>query len=237
MFNIDENRSSIIFYYTPNDWYIKVVLYLLGAVVGLEIFRQQIPEIILLQLVPGFYLLLVLLVFIFFFIVLNFIEKGFRKIDRKKTWGTKTSKKLKFFSLGIFLLVLAISSFLLVFDNLLPLSLESFNNFGERTIENTWSFQEILNLELTLIFILLLISQFPLFSGFIYNTETNMKILPKYWKILSVISFIGSGIITPTIDGYTQFCFAISAISLYFIILFFNFQRIFIKFNGILSFG
>ena len=40
------------------------------------------------------------------------------------------------------------------------------------------------------------------------NNEKDVIVFPEFWKSLSFIVFIAAGILTPTIDGYTQLSFA-----------------------------
>jgi len=63
------------------------------------------------------------------------------------------------------------------------------------------------------------------------SNEKEKNILPEFWKPLSFIVFIISGLLTPTIDGYTQLSFAFSSLSLYVIIITILGKRIDIKFN------
>jgi Sec-independent protein secretion pathway component TatC len=65
------------------------------------------------------------------------------------------------------------------------------------------------------------------------STEKDSQILPEYWKILSLVIFLLSGFLTPTIDGYTQLSFSFSAISLYFILINLTQKRVTIRFNGL----
>jgi Sec-independent protein secretion pathway component TatC len=113
----------------------------------------------------------------------------------------------------------------------LLLSLDSFNTYGEKTLENIWSFDEVINLELILLITLLILSQIPFFILLNVSNEKEKNILPEFWKPLSFIVFIISGLLTPTIDGYTQLSFAFSSLSLYVIIITILGKRIDIKFN------
>jgi ERCC4-type nuclease len=60
----------------------------------------------------------------------------------------------------------------------------------------------------------IVLSQIPIFGFLKSNTEKFLLILPKYWKRVSVSIVLIAAVITPTIDGYTQFLFAFSALSL-----------------------
>lgn len=237
MLNIEENRTSSSFYDTRQDFSIKAAGYVLAAIPTIELFREQIPETSLVQLIPGFYFLLILVFSFLFLVVSSLIERIFPRLDKLKASGTKTNKKMQFFPQLILLFLFCFSSVLLVFDNLLPLSLDSFNSVGERALENNWSFQDVYTLELSLITTLLVLSTFPIVALFTFYSEEDVKVLPTYWRNLTSISFIGAGIITPTIDGYTQICFGLSAVILYLIVFGLTFKRTSSKLKGISSFG
>ena len=137
-----------------------------------------------------------------------------------------------FLKFGFFLFYLSLGTTL---NSVIPLSLDSFNNYGEKTLENIWSFDEVITLEIILLIILLTLSQIPLFILIGLNNEKEKNILPEFWKPLSFIIFIVSGLLTPTIDGYTQLSFAFSSLSLYLIIILILSKRIDLKFNTVQS--
>jgi len=118
-------------------------------------------------------------------------------------------------------------------NSVIPLSLDSFNSYGEKTLENIWSFDEVLSLEIILLIILITLSQFPLLVVTYVSTEKDSQILPEYWKSLSFVIFLISGFLTPTIDGYTQLSFSFCAISLYFILINLIQKRVNLRFNGL----
>jgi len=235
MLNLDETLVINSSYTIQKDVYLRALLYSIGVFSFLEIIRGQVAEIDLLQLVPGSYLILVF----FSFLLLVSLSKSFFEIpfelDNKKECGTKTSTRLELTILvkfGIFLLFVLL---FFVFNTIFPLSLDSFESYGEKSLENLWSFEEVLNLEIVLCGIVILLSQLPNVSLFYLTTEKESTILPEFWKNFSFSVFLISGIITPTIDGYTQLSFAFAAISLYLTLLNLIEKRISFKFLGSLS--
>jgi Sec-independent protein secretion pathway component TatC len=130
------------------------------------------------------------------------------------------------FGLSLFLLGTIIS-----LNTIIPLGLDAFYSYGEKTLENFWSFDEVLNLETILLIVLITLSQIPVVSLNTLNTEKDVNFLPEFWKTLSLVIFLASGFITPTIDGYTQLSFALSAISLYLIVISILEKRVNVKFN------
>jgi Sec-independent protein secretion pathway component TatC len=127
---------------------------------------------------------------------------------------------------------LLFTGLIVVFNSVIPLSLDSFNNYGEKTLENLWSFDEVLTLEITLFIILIVLSQLPVVIITAFTTEKDVNIFPEFWKSLSLFIFLVAGLLTPTIDGYTQLSFAGSAVSLYLIIISVTEKKVNIKFPG-----
>jgi hypothetical protein len=237
MLNVEENLLIIPNYLIQEDFFIKTFAYAFSLLTIIEIIRNQVPEINLLQLVPGVYLFLLFIIFLFLIFISNSFLSLPGKIETRFSFGTKTISKMNFF------LSLRLSFFLFFFFVLFSLitiiqvSLDSFNNYGEKTLENLWSLTEVINLEIILLFILILFSQLPIFSLFFLKTEKNLKELPLFWKPLILFIFILSGFLTPTIDGYTQLNFSISAFSIYLFIISLLKKRNRIKYNGISIFG
>jgi Sec-independent protein secretion pathway component TatC len=93
----------------------------------------------------------------------------------------------------------------------------------------------VITLEIVLLTILLSLCQIPIIFIVSLNNEKEISVLPEYWKTISFVIFIFSGILTPTIDGYTQLSFAFSALSLYLIIIIILTKRLDIKFNSLKS--
>lgn len=233
MLNLEETLSSNSDYTTQRDLYWKGFLYSFSIVVFIDSIRSQVAEINLLQLIPGFYLVLLFSSLIFVIFTSDLFFRIPFEIDNKKEFGTKTPRKIQFsillrFSFFFTSIILAIA-----LNAIIPLSLDSFNYFGENTLENTWSFDEVINLELLLVFLLLILVQFPIAIISYLTTEKDANRLPEAWKILIILSIVVAGIVTPTIDGYTQFSFALSAIIFYLIIINIIEKRINVKFCGL----
>lgn len=235
MLNLDETLQIIKDYIIQRDLYLKGFVYITGVFVFLDILRSQVSEINLLQLIPGFYLLLLFVSFVLLLFISNFSLNIPLNIDSKKSLGTKTITKMNQqiklkLSFYFFCSVL-----FLILKSVIPVSLDSFDSYDQETLTNLWSFDEVLSLESFLLTILLILSQIPIVVIINFNTEKDINILLEYWKLFSFIIFIFAGIITPTIDGYTQFNFAVSAISLYLLVISIIGKRIIVKFNGIMS--
>ena len=115
------------------------------------------------------------------------------------------------------------------------MSLDFFNSSGEKTLENLWSFDEVLTIETILLYLLLFLSQFPIIIiPFFYN-EKDLNLLPVFWRPLGLFLIVLSGFITPTVDGFTQLNFAGSAFSFYLMIINFIEKRMNVKFVGFSS--
>ena len=237
MLNLDETLEITSFYVVQRDLYLKGVVYSFGVIVFIEIVRSQVAEINLLQLIPGFYLVLLFLSFLFLMLFSDLFFRVPFENDNTKSFGTKTITKIEKGITMKFSFFLFVTGFLLVLNTVIPLSLDSFNSYGEKTLENIWSFDEVISLETILLIILLILSQTPLVIMSIWTTEKDVNILPEFWKSLSLLIFLAAGFLTPTIDGYTQLSFAGSAVSLYLIIINVIEKRVMIKFNGTLMLG
>jgi len=237
MLNLDETVTINSSYNITRDLYLQCFGYGFPAAVVINFVRAQVPEIDLLQLIPGYYLLLLFSFFVILVIGSDLFLSIAPEIDAKKAWGTKTYTKMQSILSLKYILTFAVLAVILVFNIIFPLSLDSFNTFDGDTLENTWSYNDVNTLETALLFILISTSQFPIFGMLKLTTEKDFLILPDYWKIVSVIAFILSGIVTPTVDGYTQFNFAFSGISLYFLLFFLVQKRLIIKFIGISTLG
>ena len=232
MLNLDVPSLLNISYFRQRDLFFKSFLYSVGVFTLINLLRAQISEINLLQLVPGFYLVLLFICFFFLILTSDFLCRFSLELDHNKSMGTKTLTKLDLgilIRLGLFLLV---SSCLVTINNVIPVSLDSFDFYGEETLENLWSFDEVISLEINLLIIIIIISQLPIFTLGVFGTEKIVNLLPEFWKIVSFIIFLAAGFLTPTIDGYTQLSFSGSAIFLYLIVISLIQKRINIKFNG-----
>lgn len=221
MFNIDDTLLLVSDYNRQKDLYLKIFKQLGTTLSFVEILRAQISEINLLQLIPGFYLILLFLsivVLSFFsdYFLCSIIEKdtekkvGTKTISRKRSLGIKNAQ---FFFFSTILV--------LVLNSVIPIGLDSFNNYDEKTLEDLWSFDEVISLEIALLAILIFLSQCPILVIDSFTTEKDRNYLFGFGKILGFISFLIAGILTPTIDGYTQISFAFSTLFLYSLVLYF----------------
>jgi len=232
MLNLDETIELNNSYLIQRDLYTKGLLYSLGVIVFIDLVRGQVAEVNLLQLIPGFYLILLFIAFVFLLYFSDLLNRVPIESDSNKSSGTKTMEKLEngiLRKLTFFLFYFSLGTTL---NSVVPLSLDSFNSYGEKTLENIWSFDEVITLEIILLVILLTLSQSPVIILISVSNEKENNNLPEFWKSLSFIIFITSGLLTPTIDGYTQLSFAFSALSLYLIIINVFIKRIDIKFNS-----
>lgn len=235
MLNLEESLAYLPSYITQRDFYLKGIVYASGVLIFIEILRGQVSEVKILQLVPGLYFFLLLLSFLFLLVLSTIISQGPLELDKQKVWGTKTTIKTEFFVILKLYFFVFSAGMLFVLNTIIPLSLDFFNSTGRKTLDNTWSFGEVLGLEIFLLLVLSLLFQLPiLFSLGIYNEKTG-KIFPSVWKPLSIIIFIFAGLITPTVDGYTQLSLAAATFSLYLIVVTILLKRLNIKSNNLVS--
>ena len=237
MLNLDESLELLDDYNTQRDLFIKCLLYSVAVIVMIDILREQLPEINLLQLVPGYYLFLLFSTFVILVLISDFFVRLPSNIENKKSFGTKLINKSTLttsFRTGfIFLFITLISSL----NTVIPISLDSFNFYGEKTLESIWSIDEVVSLESILLIILIILSQIPTLLLTILAGSGSVKILQKYWRAISLSTFVISGFVTPTIDGYTQLSFSGFALSFYLLIINFSLKRSIIKFNGNITLG
>jgi len=232
MLNLDETLLINSSYCFQKNIYIRGILYSLCPFSFLEMLRSQAPETDLIQLIPGFFLVLLFLSYLLLvFLSYIFFETVF-ELDNNRENGTKTIQR---FNLIIFIKFSFIFFFSLLFlslNSIFPLSLDSFESYEQKDLETLWSFEEVLNLEVILTFIVSILSQLPNLTLIILRTESESQILPEFWKDFSFLVFLISGVITPTIDGYTQLSFSFYAISLYLIVINMIEKRLNLKFIG-----
>ena len=233
MLNLDDTLKSSLFYTIQRDFYLKAFLYSIGVIIFIEIARNQVSEINLLQLIPGFYLILLFIFLIILTLVSDVFTRFALELDNRKEIGTKTINRLQLPILLKLSFCFGIIAIYLALNNIAPLSLDSFNSYGEKTLENIWSFDELLNLEIALLVLLIILLQFPLLGLFSFSTEIDVSSLPQFWKITSFGAFLISGLITPTIDGYTQISFALLSISIFVTIIALIEKRLTAKFISV----
>jgi hypothetical protein len=235
MLNLDETFEINNSYVIQRDLYLRGFLYSSGVIIFIELVRAQVAEVDLLQLIPGFYLIVLFISFLVLLYISDFLLRIPVESDNDKVFGTKTIERAETgisLKLSYFLFYCCLGSSI---NSVIPLSLDSFNSYGENTLENIWSFDEVITLEIVLLTILLSLCQIPIIFIVSLNNEKEISVLPEYWKTISFVIFIFSGILTPTIDGYTQLSFAFSALSLYLIIIIILTKRLDIKFNSLKS--
>jgi len=159
------------------------------------------------------------------------------EIENGKSFGTKTITKLTI-SLALKASVLFLYLTILEsFTTVIPIGLDSFNSYGEKTLENVWSIDEVVNLEVSLILILILISQVPAITITIIDGQTGVIFLKKYWRAISLSTFVISGILTPTVDGYTQLSFSAFGLLFYLVIIIISLRRVIISDIGSANLG
>lgn len=237
MFTLDDTFSVDSIYINQGDYYGKVFFYFFGVISFFELLRTQISEVELLQLVPGFYFFLFFVSFFLFFSFSTIISRFPSQIDSLKSYGTKSRTKMELNILFKFSFFLFSSLLAIILNTVIPLSLDSFNSSTQKTLENTWSINEVLFVELSLLFILITMSQIPLFFLFNFNTLNSVRLLSQFWKLLVLLITLIAGFLTPTLDGYTQISFAISTFSFYLLIVNILQKRMFLKLNLFLPFG
>ena len=237
MLNLDETLEVASTYNTQRDLLFKTVFSSLSAFVILDLIREQLPEIDILQLIPGYYLILLFVVFLLVIFITDFFLRVPFEIENGKSFGTKTITKLTI-SLALKASVLFLYLTILEsFTTVIPIGLDSFNSYGEKTLENVWSIDEVVNLEVSLILILILISQVPAITITIIDGQTGVILLKKYWRAISLSTFVISGILTPTVDGYTQLSFSAFGLLFYLVIIIISLRRVIISDIGSANLG
>lgn len=237
MLNVEENFYLIRSYIFRENMLIKISLYSTIVIVFIESFRLQLPEVDLLQLVPGFYLIVLLTTFILLIVISSYFGRFPLLLDTKKGVGIKAGNRLRLFNLGRIFLVFFCFVISFSLNLTFPSSLDSFNSYGEKTLENLWSFTEVVNVELSLFIALSFISQIPLISQGFVKGQKNIKSFPRFWRFVGLISTIIGGIATPTIDGPTQLCFTFSTYLMYIFTIFIVGKRMRLNRPGSIIFG
>jgi hypothetical protein len=235
MFHIEETLYILPCYLVQRDFYVKAFVYAGGVLIFFDFLRGQISEVNILQLIPGFIFFLVLISFLFLVTFSNVFIRTTFELDREATFGTKTTTKKIIMILGKFAVFIFSTGMLIVLNTLIPISLDFFNSTGEKTLENTWEFGQVLGLEIFLLCVLTILFETPVILIIKKYTEARVKIFPQAWKFLSLMTFLLSGLITPTVDCYTQLSLAFAALSLYLIVITIFKKRLHIKFINSVS--
>jgi hypothetical protein len=237
MLNLDETFDLLEDYNTQRDLIFRSFLYSIGVIIIVEMLRSQLPEVDFIQLIPGFYLVFLFSTFLFLLSISTIFFTLPYKIDSDKGFGTRIPAKVNIFislNLGV---LLCLFTFYLSTLTTIPLSLDSFNSYGEKTLENIWSFDEVIGLESFLGFILVILSQIPIFALTVLKSQKDLTNLQKFWRAISLGTFILAGMATPTIDGYTHLSFSGFGLSFYGLIIILLYRRIIIRFNGSMTLG
>lgn len=216
MFDFGEGFDEYLEYAEQRDSFIRNIVSSFASFSFLGLIRAQIPEVDVLQLVPGYYFLLVFLSFLFLII---FGEKIFRPVletDEELGTGVKNTDRGKLILEQRITFYLLFTLVLFITHTILPISLDSFNSYGTNNVENYWSLDRILELEILLLALLSTFSQTPISLMATQNEQEYTGTLPRSWKLFIFFSLLAAGILTPTVDGSTQISFAISGLVLYF---------------------
>jgi len=237
MYSVDENFFLEIVSFACLDFYPNIAGYISIIFLFLDGTRNQIPDIDLLQLVPGSYFFLCLLSLIFFLLQSQILNRLPFEFDSIKSIGIKGKIKLELNILLTISFFLFSNVLLISLNTIIPISLDYFENSGEKTLQNFWSLSEIFELETFLFFFLLSFSQIPLIFIFNWNTLNSVKIVSKFWKVILFFMTILAGILTPTLDGSTQLSFVLFTLSFYLFLVNSVLKKSFLKFNSFLSFG
>ena len=76
-----------------------------------------------------------------------------------------------------------------------------------------------MNLETILLFYLSLFSQIPIIVFSFLTNENYLLLFPRIGRVILFLAIVIAGIVTPTIDGFTQFNFTSAIIFLYLFII------------------
>lgn len=215
----------------------RILFFSLPSVVLVALIRGQICEVNLFQLSPSVYLFLLIIAIIFLTSTASFFLAIPIGLDARKQVGWKTLGRLNLLilrkiSLHLFFLTVAI-----VLNSVIPISLDSFNNYGEPSLESFWAFSDVIGLEMVLLTILLSLSQYPMYFVIHLQNERDIISFPLSIKTFIFFVVLVSGILTPTVDGYTQVSFALSTLFLFLLLLFLLLRRTRLRNSAEISLG
>lgn len=215
MLNLIETLENYKLYLIQRDLYVKIFLFTVGVFSVIDELRAQVAEVSLLQLMPGLYVGVIFSSYLFLLFGSYFLSRFFSNNDSDKIRGTKSTfrfeAKIEFksiftlFSIGIYCM----------FQTILPVSLDSFDSYGEKNIESIWSYDEFIAIETSLLSLLAMILQIPLILTFPGYSEKDIKLFPFYLKNYIFAVCVLAGVLTPTVDALTQTGFIFVGISLY----------------------
>ena len=132
MLNLDETVETNDAYIIQRDLYIRSVVYSFGVVIFIDIIRNQVAEINLLQLIPGFYLILL---FISFLLLVFFSDLFIRipfEFDNNRSLGTKTITRMESAILSKFSLSLFSIGMIISLNTIIPLGLDAFIHMAKK---------------------------------------------------------------------------------------------------------
>jgi len=132
MLNLEETLVINSSYSVQKDFYIRAVSYTLGVVIFIILLRAQVAEIDLLQLIPGFYLILLFISLVVLLAASDFFFAIPGNVDSKKDAGTKTETRLALIGIGKFSILLFVLFLCIALNNILPLSFDSFEVYEEK---------------------------------------------------------------------------------------------------------
>ena len=215
MLNLLETLEIYNVYLSQSETIIKFIMYSFGTFACIDYLRDQIPEIPLLQLVPGLFLAILVNAYFYILIFSFFLTDTASGSDGESKLGTKTlfslNYKLDFKSL----IPLLFLGFAFLLNVIFPISFDSLSSVGDKTIDNNWPIEKFSSIEFGLTVLLILILQLPLILSLPLYSEKFVKKLPFYQKDYIFVMSVVSGVLTPTIDIATQINFIIISVSLY----------------------
>jgi hypothetical protein len=237
MFSLDEAFFATSSYLEQKDIYWRALSLALGVFTVVEFVRSQVPEIEVLQLIPGLYLLLLFSSWIFLVFFSNLLQRIPFEIDNRKSCGTKTLDKIELGTISTASVGIAFFQIWVNLNTVIPIGLDSFNSYGEKTLENIWSLDDVISLESYFLFIVVILSQIPILILLNPSSENYALVLPGIWRAVGTICFIIGGIVTPTIDVITQISFAGSTFCLYVLLISIVAKRLNLKYREGAIFG
>jgi Sec-independent protein secretion pathway component TatC len=230
MFNINKSLISSNFYLKYFPLFSQFLFQAVTIFTILEFIRLQLPEIKLLQLIPGYYFFILVIFIISFFSIISIIVYFPSLFDSEKGLGSKNITKIQYFVVNKFLYFLVFASLFISINFILPGQFDNFYSYTEKTLENIWSFQELINLEVTLLILLFLVTQLPILVFYLLNINLKIISLPKSFKFFSFFVLLLSGFLTPTVDATSQIIFSLFTLILYLISIHFLIKRFNIKY-------
>lgn len=218
MLNLGETVLTIKRYNQQSAIVFKLFFWTFPTVFFLEYLSLQVPEIKLLQLLPGLIISLLFSLFCFLLFISSFLLKLFTENDLVRYRGTKTFLRFSCKStLKMIFLVFFIGTYAL-FNEIVPLSFESFEVAAESNGPSLWSINEFIGIEKSLGCLLAFASCFPFF---LFSTPFSIKeirVFPNFQRNYIFSVCVLAGVLTPTVDAATQINFIIIGITFYFLV-------------------